>query len=60
MVERGVTLGRPDDVLRERRGRGHGLLVFTEAFDVQLDGLVHPSFGFFSGFASGNTARHVR
>ena len=59
VVELVVNSDRNDDVLSERRGRGNGLLVFTEAFVVQLDCLVHPSFGFFSGFASGDTARQV-
>ena len=60
VVERVVNLGRNDDVLSERRGCRNGLLVLKEAFDVQLDRLVHPSFGFFSGFASCDTARQVR
>ena len=60
VVERVVSSGRNDDVLSERRGRGNGLLVFQEAVDVQLDCLVHPSFGFFSGLASCDTARQVR
>ena len=60
VVERVVNLGRNDNVLSERRGCGNGLLVIKEAFNVQLDCLVHPSFGFFSGCASGDTARQVR
>ena len=60
VVELVVNLGRNDDVLSERRGRGNGLLVFKDTFDVQLDCLVHPSFGFFLSVASCDTARQVR